>query len=264
MPRLSEILAATDAFAPLAGQAKSDNSGLITGDESREITRAICCLDISNAVIDEAVEKGAELIVSHHPVFNVNYESVSRFYQYMPITRLIERNICAICVHTPLDMTRGGINDELANRLGFEIIRDIFEIEETRDGRLWGYGKVLRLPKAYTARELAEYVKKAVGCPVLRLVDGKNEIRTLAFASGGSRRLSYMAMDEGFDAFMGGDFKHDQMIAAKNRGFTILDCGHYGTEIIAPDILLRELKRAFPDLHAERAQEETDPSEYIF
>lgn len=263
MPKLSEILGCLDAFAPFAGQGRYDNSGLVTGDENREITRVLCCLDITNSVIDEAEQRGAELIVSHHPVFNTNYEGVTRFYPNMPITRLIEKQIAAICVHTPLDMTKGGINDEIASRLGFEIIKDIFEPEDTLDGRTWGYGKVLRLSELYSARELAKYVKAVLNIPVLRFVDGGNEISTLAFASGGSGKLSYNAMSEGYGAFLGGDFKHDQLIAAKNRGFTILDCGHYGTEIIAPDILLRELKAAFPSLDARRAASETDPSEYL-
>ena len=65
--RLKELTGFLESFAPLAFQEDYDNSGLLFGDPEQEVTAALICLDLTPAVIDEAVSKGCNLIISHHP-----------------------------------------------------------------------------------------------------------------------------------------------------------------------------------------------------
>lgn len=114
MTRVIDILNETESFAPLSSAEKWDNCGILAGDKNAPVTKIITALDITRAVIREAEETGAELIVSHHPVI---FEPLRRIESDSPAAQLIRSGISAICLHTPFDMSARGMNSGL-----FEIL----------------------------------------------------------------------------------------------------------------------------------------------
>lgn len=253
-----------DRIAPFALQDRGDNSGLLAGDADRAVSRVLIALDITNAVIDEAAEIGAELIISHHPVFNYNYEEFSSIDSSMPIYNLANKSIAAICSHTPLDIADGGINDII-----FAMLKEPLELEDEAevlekvhpDGR--GYGKIVTSRRTFEPAEAASILKSVFGCSVVRFCTGSRPIKKLAFCSGGSGGLVKLAFDSGADGYICGDVKHDRWIAARNYGISVFDCGHYHTENIMVGYLVGRLSRAFEDVEFVVSKRGCDPVEYI-
>ena len=108
-----------DRFAPFSTQAEGDNSGFLVGSSSQEVSCILFALDVTQAVIDEAVSLGANLIITHHPLMFSPVRSLTDTdYEGRLIRRLTRENISLISAHTNLDQAPGGVNDTLAERCG--------------------------------------------------------------------------------------------------------------------------------------------------
>lgn len=118
---LKEILSALEQLAPKSFQEGYDNSGLIVGSSETEVNKVLFCLDSTEAVVDEAIGKGAELIVAHHPIVFSGLKSLTgNNYIERTILKAIKNDIAIYAIHTNLDNVSAGVNKELANRIGLE------------------------------------------------------------------------------------------------------------------------------------------------
>ncbi len=124
MITVNDIYKAVDEVAPFRYAEKSDNSGLIIGDKISMCKKVMLCLDITNKMVDRAIEIGVDIIISHHPVIFNPIKSISTDSTY---AKLIKHNISAICAHTNLDMAKGGINDLIAEKLNVKVITECIE-----------------------------------------------------------------------------------------------------------------------------------------
>ena len=119
--KIETIISQLESWAPPHLQESYDNSGLIVGDSQNEITSAIICLDSTEAVVDEAISIGANLIIAHHPIV---FGGLKRFtgedYVQKAIIKAIKNDIAIYAIHTNLDHVLNGVNAEFANRLGLE------------------------------------------------------------------------------------------------------------------------------------------------
>lgn len=234
-----DVYTIIDAFAPFSTQEKWDNSGLLAGDPNTEVTGVLLCLDIDVRAVLEAEQNGCSLIVSHHPVIFSPIHSLPASH---PVYALAQRKMSAVCCHTPLDMAPDGINAVLSQRLSQEL-----SVESTVHLEPSGMGRLLTLREDITAAKLAEVVKSSISCPHVRLYDAGKPIRRLGIC-GGSAASGLEEFAGICDAFLTGDVKHDRWYKAEELGITLLDAGHYETEIIAVEILRDKLRAAFPEL----------------
>jgi dinuclear metal center YbgI/SA1388 family protein len=257
---VKNVYEAMDITAPFCNIDKGDNSGLLVGSADSKVTRVLIALDITVDTVEEAKAKGAELIVSHHPVIYYPLYSVS---DKNPACLALKYGIACICSHSPLDMADGGINDIL-----YDMFKEPFGLSEKRevleavhsDGR--GYGMVCDMGREFTPAELAKKAKEILGCTAVRYTNGRN-IKRLAFCSGGGGKNIEPAVKMGADALITGDVKHDQLITAKNLGVTIIDCGHYHTETVAVPYLKKRFKEILPDIDFVIAKSNVDPACYV-
>ena len=120
------------ALAPLELQLGFDNSGFLFGRETASVTKALLALDVTSAVVDEAIEQGAELVVSHHPLIFSPLKSVTD----EKLLRLARHQIGVISMHTNLDIAKGGVNDVLIAALGAQVQGGLDECGCGRVGRL--------------------------------------------------------------------------------------------------------------------------------
>ena len=119
--KIKEIIAYLESLAPLSSQASYDNCGLIVGNSETEITSTLICLDSTEAIVDEAIEKGCNLIIAHHPiVFSGLKKITGKTYIERTIIKAIQNNIAIYAIHTNLDNYRFGVNYEIGKRLGLE------------------------------------------------------------------------------------------------------------------------------------------------
>lgn len=117
--KLNEITDCLEAYAPLAYQESYDNAGLICGSKDMDITAALICLDSTEAVIDEAIERGCNLVIAHHPiVFSGLKKFNGKNYVERVIIKAIRNNIAIYAAHTNLDNVHNGVNAKIAEKLG--------------------------------------------------------------------------------------------------------------------------------------------------
>ncbi len=214
-----------DGRFPFDSAAEYDNVGLLVGDMNATVKRALVTLDCTKAAAEKAVELGATLIITHHPVIfdplkSVTADSVVHF--------CIQHGISVISAHTNVDMGQDGINDKLCEMLS------LLEVEP-----LMADGFMLRrgvLPSPLTAAELAKCCETLFSIPV-RFTDGGKKIKTVAVCSGSGGSMLDSVMPHA-DAFVTSDVKHSQFIAAANNGFSVFDCGHFNTE----DVIVEPIK----------------------
>ena len=174
MATVKDVYAAVDQIAPFAAQMDFDNAGFLVGRGEQQVTRLLVSLDITEEVVWEAVERGVELIVSHHPIIFHPARSITDETSVGRIVlALAERGIAAICAHTNLDASVGGVNDALADALGLTECTVLEPSGTDRAGAVIGIGRtgVLRTGTGMDAAAYAAQVKKALGANGVRYVD---------------------------------------------------------------------------------------------
>ena len=119
--KIKEIIDYLEQLAPLDLQESYDNAGLIVGDANREITKVLISLDCTEAIVKEAIDKGCNLIISHHPIV---FKGLKKFngknYVERTVIKAIEHKVALYAIHTNLDNVTGGVNTKIADKLGLE------------------------------------------------------------------------------------------------------------------------------------------------
>lgn len=242
MLTVKEVYEVVNGFAPFASQESWDNSGLLVGSMTQPADRILTTLDISEEVIAQAVQQQVQLIVAHHPVI---FSPLKALPQNSPVYQLAAHGIAAICVHTPLDMSPVGLNAYalglLAEPLALENAQSVLEPSWT-DGR--GFGWIDTSTRTWTPQALAQVLEKTFG--TVRYSAKETPIRKIAYCSGSAASMLELAVAKGCDALITGDIKHDRWYAAEFENIALFDCGHYGTERFAAEILAQRLRDAFP------------------
>ena len=122
--KIKEVISALERFAPLPLQDGYDNAGVQVGLTEAEATGALLCLDVTESVVDEAVSLGYNLIVAHHPILFKGYKSLTGSdYVQRCIIKAIQHSIVIYAAHTNLDNARGGVNYQMAERIGLQNVR---------------------------------------------------------------------------------------------------------------------------------------------
>jgi len=245
-----------DEIAPFENQSGSDNCGVIVGDFDTGVKKILVCLDVTNDVVSEAVEKNADLIIAHHPLM---YRPVSKIVNNDPLHALIRNNIGLIAIHTNIDVAPGGVSDLMLEKLGLpKSDKAILPI----NSKGFGYGRIAEIDKPITAKELAEKCKKAFNCTVFRYVDSGKPIKIIGVSSGSAAESVDASLELGCDAFVCGEVKYDKILFAKNHGLTLIEAGHFHTEDIFCEDLVNRLKAKFSELSIEKAENSKDVCDY--
>lgn len=243
MPSAGEIEARLFDLAPGEGAMEWDNVGLLVGDPERLVERVLVALDITEAVADEAIAKGCELIVAHHPVMNCRWLPVQSIRDDTPqghlLCKLLRHGICAICMHTNLDVAVGGVNDALARALELTDAEPLCED---------GLGRVGQLSEPLALAEFARFVCRRLGCNGVRWADAGRPVSRVAVGGGACGDLVDTAVAAGCDTFVTADLSYHQFLDAEGKGINLIDAGHFPTEDPVCQWLMKCLTRAFPDL----------------
>ena len=249
--------------APFELQMSFDNAGFLVGRSDRSVSRVLVALDITEAVIHEAIEKGAELIVCHHPVIWGGAKSVTDMsVTGSKLLLMIENGIAAICAHTNLDAVHGGVNDALAERLGLAEIEQLHQDGVDANGMPYGIGRVGIVPEQ-TLFDFALFVKETLGSNGIRLVDGGRSVRKVAVGGGSCSNMIGDAIAKGCDTFVTSDVKYDGFLDAKAMGINLIDAGHYPTENVISPILQSWLLEQFPQLEIMISEDHSEVFSYL-
>ncbi len=226
--RVGELCDRLFELYPRSLAADFDNVGLLVGDPDEEIRAAVVSLDCTDLALEEAVSRGANLIITHHPVIFGGLKSVT---VDSPVWHLVKNGISVISMHTNLDSADGGVNDALAEKIG---------LTKVKKAELGGVTiRLGELAEPVGADKLAETVGSRLSCMV-RFCLLQKEVRTVAVCSGAGGELLDEVARLGVDAFLTAEVKHHRFIEATRSGIALFDCGHFETEDIIVGVLARK------------------------
>ena len=258
MATVNEILTFLETLAPRHMKMDWDNVGLLCGSRRTEVSRILVALDPFEGVCREAVDFGAQLIVTHHPLIFQALKSVTDETSIgRSIQLLCREGISAINAHTNLDCAPGGVNDRLAAALGLENIEVIDPMGVDETGRAWGLlrkGTVEEQPLS----DFLPSVKSALGCEGLRFVDTGNPVRKVAVGGGACASEIMDAVKAGCDTFVTSDVKYNQFWDAYDLGLNLIDAGHFHTENPVTACLAEKIATAFPDVEVKISETHSD------
>ena len=235
--KISELVAAMDAWAPFSSAMDFDNCGLLVGDKDAETDCVLLALDLTDRVLEEAARVGAGAVLTHHPLI---FRAQKRFTAEGLPFRAARLGIAVIGCHTNLDCAPGGVNDTLISAIGLEKLGDVAGTE--------GCCAMCECPEELSEpAALARRVKEAAGLPCVRLADGKKPVRKVAVCCGGGAGFIDAAVLDGADAMITGDIKYSAAVDAVRAGVTLVDAGHYETERLVLPVVRDRLSELFPD-----------------
>ncbi len=256
---VKEIYHYINELAPFHRALDYDNCGILLGNPSGEVTKCLICLDVTEAVVEEAVRKGAELIISHHPII---FHPMKRILSDSTAAKILKHDISVLSAHTNLDMAERGVNAQLALKCGL-LPETLRKIPQEPEKQADGYGLVGELPEPMTPTNFAALVKEALGAERIKYTDGKKEIRTVAVSCGAGGFLMGEVIAAEIDALVTAELKHHELLEAVSAGLTAIDAGHFETEQIIKEPLCRMLSERFETVAFFCADTEKNPSCYL-
>jgi len=263
MTTVGEVFTFLQEKAPFELQEDFDNAGFLVGREEGPVSKVLVALDITEQVVQEAAEQGAQLIVAHHPViFGGTMSVTNQTVTGRILLALTENKIAAICAHTNLDSVEGGVNDALALRLGLTDISQLKQTGVDRQGRPYGIGRVGRVTEQHLY-DFAMVVKRLLGANGIRLVDGGKPVRRVAVGGGACADMMGYALAQGCDTFVTADVKYHQFLEARALGLNLLDAGHFPTENVVCPVLQDWLSKRFPKVTVAISQRHTEIFSYL-
>ena len=220
-----ELYKALDAAIPRALSCEWDNDGLMCcPDPNKQVERVLIALDITEEVVDDAIEGGFDVILSHHPIIFKGLRTVEPSNAVARKTiKLIQNGIAAISFHTRLDALTGGVNDVLAARLELQNTEP-FGVDPIPIGR------VGELEYPMSLEDFAERVKLALHVPAVSVADAHRTVHRVAVLGGSGSDDVAAAMAAGADTYVSGKLKYNQMVDAPDEGINLIEAGHFYTE----------------------------------
>ena len=258
-----DVLTAIDDFAPFSLQANYDNSGLLVGELATPLLGALVCLDVTEEVVNEAIERQCNLVISHHPLI---FHGIKHLRGDTQISRTIIRALRAqvgiIAAHTNLDAAVGGINYALAKKIGLIPESVLSPVQHGRDGE--GIGLVGNLPNAISEDDfLALLARNFPQQPCLRYSPKtKKMIRRVALCGGSGIDFLDDAIRFKADAYVTGDAKYHDFQRPDGR-LLMIDLGHRETELCAIELLKQIFSQKFPTFVCGVAAQEQSPLNYF-
>ena len=232
---IDEIYRFLDENYPYITAEEYDNSGYIYKSSKNEITKILLCLDCTEDAVRKAAETGAELIISHHPLYIAGLPKSLNSDKDKTMVSLIKNDISAISLHTNFDAAKDGLNEILAETIGLEIIG---KFSENHAGVCSGIiGKMNRK----TVKEIAKHLKKVLGCNTVNYFESGKNPEKIALVCGAGFSFFEEAVKNGADLFITGECKYYHFNRAKELGVSLIDAGHFYTEKIFAKALMKKL-----------------------
>ncbi len=209
-----------------------DNDGIMCcSDSSAEVNSVLITLDVTEEIVDYAIERGFDLIISHHPLI---FKSLGRLTEENHISRkaikLISNNVSVFSFHTRADKVCGGVNDILARKIG------LTDITSFGDDLL---GRIGTLPEEMTIEDFCYTVKESIGSDCVRYADAYNPVKRVALVGGDGKDYVNAALAAGADTYISGRISYNIMEEASDMGINLVEAGHYHTEFPVTDFFAK-------------------------
>lgn len=242
--KVSDLVGIMEEYAPPHLKESYDNVGLMIGDLESSVTSILVALDCTLEVINEAKNRGCNMIVTHHPLFFIRPYSITKDSLLgTKVMELIKSGINVYSSHTNLDVVEGGLNDIAAELLGFKEWEVIEPLTVSGGGEKAGVGRLIVLSEALPLVDLCSRVKKSLGISNLRYA-GKDSmfVKKIAVINGSGKDYFDASKRKGADCIITGDTSYHYVSDFVEQGIAIIDAGHFETEWPAMKVAAKALK----------------------
>ena len=259
---VKDILNCIAEIAPLQWQESYDNAGLQVGDLDAEVHKALICLDITESIVDEAIAKNCNVIVSHHPlIFKGLKHLTPQTYIERAVMKAIKNDISMISMHTNLDNSHLGVSRMLAERLG---LRNLHLLQPSVvEPEVCGAGMIGEFDHPMEEYEFLNHVAKQIGSPCLRhsALTG-HKIQKVALCGGSGSSFMGDALKNHADAYLTADIKYHEFFVPEGN-ILLVDGGHFETEQFTKELICELIQKKFPKFAAELAETRTNAVYYF-
>ena len=252
----------------MALQDGYDNAGLQIGlAEDAEATGVLLSLDVTEDVVNEAVLRGCNLIISHHPLmFHPVKSFAGKTHVERAILKAIKNDIAVYAAHTNLDVAYGGVNFKMAEKLGLQKVEFLSGRENYTSGDKTftaGEGIIATLPEALSKKEFMEQVKEVFRLKSLRVNNASpKSIKRVALCGGNGAFLIPQAIEKGADVFITGEIGYHRFFGYE-KDILLLEIGHYESEQYTIELLRDIVTKAAPSVHVCKAETNINPIIYL-
>ncbi|MCP4113930.1 MAG: Nif3-like dinuclear metal center hexameric protein [Desulfobacteraceae bacterium] len=242
-PTTKDLLKLVDAIAPFDLAEEWDNSGLQVGNKDWPAGRVLVALDVTVEVMADAVEWGADLVLTHHPLMIRPQRSFD--FGSMPgsaVAVAAANRISIVSAHTNLDKALDGLNEHFAQKIGLVGVSQFQPsipgiVENTPD-----LGRMGALDQPMPLFEFADRIKSSLGIPGLRVVGSQDRmVKKAAVCTGSGASLVQAFLGSGADVFITGDMKYHEAREIEQAGLALIDVGHFASEHIVVELLVQRL-----------------------
>ena len=229
-----EVINIIESVAPLTQQEGWDNSGLQVGSRETQVAQVLLCTDITDAVVQEAIDKQCQMIISHHPLLFHGLKTIEGLTpQERCVIKALRYGLVLYSSHTAMDCYLHGVSGRMAEKLGINKYHILAEVSQDT-----GLGVIGRLPMPLSFKEFLKKVKDTFCVPAVRYVaksSAENKITTVAMCGGAGSEFMDEAIKQGADAYISADFKYHEFQKADGR-INVLDIGHFESEQYTKEI----------------------------
>ena len=260
--KIKQVLSALEQFAPLPLQESWDNAGLQIGLTEAEVSGALLCLDVTPDIIDEAVRRGCNLVVSHHPLLFHGLKQVADQNDVQRVVRrAIRQDIAVVSMHTNMDNALGGVNWKIAEKLRLTEVE--FFAAKTIGDVQGGSGVIGQLRQPLEALAFINMVKETFGVECAQCNEVlQRPVRRVAVCGGAGDFLLDEAVAAGADAFITGEM-HYHVFFGHEQEIQICVIGHYQSEQFTAEVFRDIIERECPGVRCCMAETNTNPIIYV-
>lgn len=260
---IKDVVDLLESAFPPRYQEGFDNTGLQLGSLLRRCTGALICVDLTPEILAEAVDKGCNLVITHHPLIFHPLKCIDESNRVgLTVLKAIRHDVAVYSCHTSVDNAPlTGVSWKMGEMLGLENIMPI----ETKGPEKIGCGIVGDLPRPMMSAEFVALVKEVFNVPVARCSAFPESIEPfsrIGLCGGAGSFLIPEAIDMGAKAFVTSDCKHNHFIDYVNR-LLLVDIGHFESEECTKSIFYQTIIEKIPNFALYLSQSEKNPINYV-
>lgn len=265
--KIKEIAEAIEQYAPLRLQEEWDNAGIQVGDPEAEVSGILLCTDATETVVGEAIERGYNLVIAHHPLI---FRGLKKIMGRTPVERAvamaIKHDITIYSAHTNMDSAWQGVSFRMADKIGMTNVQfldangvDPYGQQGCTTAGCGVIGDIEPMP----AREVLQRVKAAFEVGAVRYSgDGDTLVSRVALCGGAGGFLLDKAVEQGAQLYVTADMRYHDFLD-NNQRIVVADIGHYESEHFTKEIFLEIIQKKNPTFAVAFAKNETNQVNYL-
>lgn len=251
--KADEIAKCIESFAPIFNQEKWDNCGFCVGDKNAEVRGVLIALDCTESVLEEALYRGCNMIVTHHPLIFGGIKNISpENFTGRIIEKAIKNDIIIYSAHTNMDKASGGVSSLMADKLGLINCEPLSEE---------GFGLIGELNEAIEPNLFILKIREVYSTSFVRCSKIISEkIKKVAVCGGSGKFLINNAISRGAQLYISGDFTYHDFYC--EQGFMLADIGHYNSEFDVTRLMQKLICKKFPNFAVSISEKNYNPIYY--